>query len=68
MGKHKPTRAAEQMSDTVAILVTLERATGKVEIDSEFSTPLETWSMLSVACSKASETVDQINEIPTEAT
>lgn len=47
--KRKPpvrNRAPKSLPDLAIVTVYLDRATGAVTYDDEFSTPLETWAML----------------------
>lgn len=62
MAKDKPTRAAKQLPDVALVTVQLDRATGRVEVMDEFSTPMETWAMLAQACAISSATIDEVND------
>jgi hypothetical protein len=67
MAKGKPTRAATQLPDIAIVSVMLDRKTGLVDYDDTFSTPMETWAMLSQACARASERIDEVNGTGQEA-
>lgn len=56
------TRAAVPLEDSALVLVTLDRATGRVSYDDTFSTPMETWAMLSQATQHACEKIDEVND------
>lgn len=55
------TKAPAPLPDRAIVTVTLERATGKVELDTEFSTPAETAIMLDYANDIAAELLDEAN-------
>lgn len=54
-------RVPAALPDTVTVVVHLDRRTGRVDYDDEFSTPLETWGMLATATERASGRIDQAN-------
>lgn len=56
-------RVPPALPDSVTVVVHLDRATGRVDYDDEFSTPGETWMMLATAGERACEVIDRINEI-----
>lgn len=60
-------RAPAPLADEAHVLVTLDRRTGRVTYDDEFSTPMESWAMLSQATERAATVVDQVNELPNDA-
>lgn len=49
------------LPDVATVIVTLNRATGLVAVDAEFSTPAETTIMLDYAFSIAAERMDEAN-------
>ncbi len=56
-------RAPAALPDTATILVSLDRTTGRVEIDAEFSTPLETEGMLRWALERAAFLLEKANDL-----
>lgn len=54
-------RVPAALPDSVTVVVHLDRKTGKVEYDDEFSTPGETWMMLATATEHASGVIDKAN-------
>lgn len=60
-------RAPAPLDDEVHVLVTLDRKTGRVTYDDEFSTVLETWAMLTTATELAGARVDEANGLPNDA-
>lgn len=54
-------RVPAALPDSVTVVVHLDRTTGKVEYDGEFSTPMETWAMLSEAVEQSAAKIDRAN-------
>lgn len=55
-------RVPAALPDIVTLVVHLDRRTGRVDYDDEFSTPMETWAMLSEACEHASDVIERAND------
>jgi hypothetical protein len=56
-------RAPVALPDIVTIVVSANRETGKVDIDAEFSTPLETENILRWALERQAAILEKANEL-----
>lgn len=56
-------RVPQALPDLAVITIELDRSTGEVKIHDEFSTPMETWAMLSTASELASIRIDRANGV-----
>ena len=57
-------RAPKQLNDIAIVTLTLHRESGDITIDTEFSTPMETWAALEWAAADVKDRLSAVRGLP----